>query len=165
LAAEPGEGAFGFLSKLHLRTEVFGGRSGFAGWGFDGDFDEVGAGAAGGGGLGVLAAGSDEFGLGERVGGEDFEDGGEVLVGEVAGLGAEDAADVAAGEAGGPGDVGLVEVATLGLALEDDGEIAHFFWLMCFIICNIAGFATIGNLGGMARDERDGRDLRRSGAR
>jgi hypothetical protein len=88
LTAKPGESAFGLVAQMNLFEFGFLDR-----WGaFEFDFDEGGAWGAGGCGLGVLTAGRDELGLGERVGGEDFQESGEVLIGELMGLAAEEAA-------------------------------------------------------------------------
>lgn len=121
LAAKPGESAFCFLTQVNLFKFWFSGRR----CAFDFDFDQVGAGCADGGGLGVLAPGRDQLGLGKRVGGEDLQQGGEVLVGQLVGLATEQAANITTGEIGPPGDVALVEPAALGLALEGDGEVGH----------------------------------------
>ncbi len=88
---------------------------------FDGDFDEVGAGAD----AYIHAAGDDEFGLGLRVGGENLEHGDEVSIGKFGGLAAEQAADVTFGNAALFGEVALVELASFDAALQGDGEVAH----------------------------------------
>jgi hypothetical protein len=127
LTAQPGESSFCLLTQMNLR------RVGFSCVGllgaFDFDLDEVGARRASGPGFGIHAAGRDQLGLGELVGGEDFQDGGEILIGEVMGSSAEQPTDVALGEAAPPGQVALIEMAALGLALEGDAEVAHFFGL------------------------------------
>ena len=138
LAAEPGKGAFCFLAQANLLKFGFPGRRG----GRELYFDQAGAGSADGGGLGVPAAGGDELGLGERVGGEDFEDGGEVLVGELVRLAAEEAADITTGQTGPPGNVALVELAALGLALEGNAEIAHSNAECGLRIAELPGFMT-----------------------
>ena len=127
LAAQPGEGAFCFLTQMNLRKLRFS-FVGLAG-ALDFDFDQVGAGGAKGAGLGVLTTGGNQLGLGERVGGEDFEDRVEVLIGKLVGVATEQAANITTGEAASAGDVALVELPPLGLTLEGDAEIAHFFGL------------------------------------
>jgi len=123
LASQPGKGSFGFLTQMNLRSLDLA----FLGWpgAFDFDFDQVGARRACGPGLRVQTTGGDQLGLGQLVGGEDLQDGTEVLVGEVVGGSAEQPADVTLGQAGRLGQVALVEVALLGLALEGDAEITH----------------------------------------
>ncbi len=122
LAAEPGEGAFGFGAELDL------GR--FRGLlpcsaEFDFDFDQVGAGCASGAGASVHAASGDDLGLGERVGGEGFQDGQEILVGDVWCFAAVQSADEAFRDAGGAGDIGLSHAAALGLAMKGGAEVGH----------------------------------------
>ena len=123
LTAQPGKGTFCLLTQMKPRQTRFGFLS--RGVAFDFDFDQLSARRAGRSGPGILATGGDQLGLGQLVGGEDLQDGGEVLVGEVVGGSAEQTADVALGQAGPPGQVALVEVALLGLALEGDAEITH----------------------------------------
>jgi hypothetical protein len=96
---------------------------------FDFDFNQLGAGGPSGAGFGVHAPGGDQLSLGELVGGEYLQDRGEVLVGEFVGLAAEKAASMTAGEISAPGDVTLIKVVTLGLALKGNAEIAHLFVL------------------------------------
>ena len=102
-------------------------RLAFVGWYglFEADVNQVGARGASGTGQGVHATRRDELGLGVRVGGEEFEDGNEIVVGELVGLAAEEAADVALGEAASPGEFALVDAAALGLTLKGDAEVAH----------------------------------------
>jgi hypothetical protein len=91
------------------------------------DLDKIGAGGAGGAGgfPGVHAAGGDELGLHQRARGEDGEDGGKILVGEVAGFAAHDAADEASRNGALAGNFTLVELPALCLALEFGAEVAH----------------------------------------
>lgn len=123
LAAEPGEGAFGFLAEFDVR--IFRGwrieDSGLGGGFFDGDLDEFGAGAD----AYIHAAGDDEFGLGLWIGDEHFERGDKVFIGEFGGFAAEQAADVAARDAAGFGEVALVHRTAFDAALKGDGEVAH----------------------------------------
>lgn len=122
LAAQPGEGAFGLLGELNLREvapRFIWRRT------FDPNLDQISAECAEGGGLGVHATCSDELGLGERVGRENFDEGEKVFVRELVEFAAEQSADVALGDAATTGDVALSKAATLGLALEGDAEVAH----------------------------------------
>ena len=126
------------LRRLNL---AFVGRPGA----LDLDFDQVGARA----GARVHAARRDQLGLGERVGREGVENGGEVVVGQVVGLAAEEAADVALGEASPPGEFGLVHAAALDLALKGGAEVAHFFALQV----SFTGFS--GDATGVRSDEHN----------
>ena len=123
LMAQPGKSTLGPLTQMDLRKLGFSllGRAGD----FHFDFDQVGARAARGTGFGIQTAGGDQLGLGQLVGGEESQDGGEVLIGEFVGFTAKQPANIAAREAGPPGDVALIEMTALGLALEGSAEITH----------------------------------------
>jgi len=92
---------------------------------YDFDFDQVGTRSASGACFGIHAAGRNQFGLGELVRRKDFEDGGKVLIGKLVGVTTEQAANIATGETAAAGDVALVELPPLGLALEGNAEVAH----------------------------------------
>jgi hypothetical protein len=74
---------------------------------------------------GVHATGGDQIGLGGRVGGENLQQGYDVVVGEVAGFTAHEAADKAARQTAVASDIGLAEAAEFGLTLEGHAEVAH----------------------------------------
>jgi len=126
LAAQPGEGVFGLLTQMNLLDgpPLLGPlprrRRGRCLW-FNADLDEVRARSD----AGIHAAGGDQFGLGDLVGGKDFEDGDEVLVGEVVRLATEQTADVALGQATRPCEFALIQAAAFGQALEGGAEITH----------------------------------------
>ena len=126
LTSQPGKSSFGFLTQMNLRSLDLA----FLGWpgAFDFDFDQVGPRSASGACLGIHAAGRNQFGLGELVRRKDFEDGGKVLIGKLVGVTTEQAANITTGETAAAGDVALVELPPLGLALEGNAEVAH--WLV-----------------------------------
>ena len=127
LTAQPGKRALGFGTEFNMRERCRGtsgecrGRIGF----LDTDLNQFRAQGVSDTCLYIHAARDDEFRLGLRVGGEGFEQGDKVGVGQVARLAAEQTADVAARNAAGFGEVALVHRATFEAALKGDGEVAH----------------------------------------
>jgi hypothetical protein len=121
LAAEPGEGAFGFLAEGDLRRR--GGRCRGPGWCFEFDFDEVGGGHAGGAGFRIEAACEDEFGLVRALKGA--EEGQEVVIVHSGLLARHNPRDVAAGQAGDSADVQLLDLGLFGGTGEGDAQVAH----------------------------------------
>ena len=71
-----------------------------------------------GGCNGVHTTGGDDFGLGLGIGDKDIQQGGKILIGHVVKFPAEQTADKAARYAALLGDVGLIEPANFGPALE-----------------------------------------------
>ena len=120
LRPQPRKGALGFLREFHGaadgRGSVTGGRLGFA----DFDFHQLGAGTD----ADIHAAGGDEFRLGDRLGGEQFQDGEKVFIGHFAEAGVE-AADVAGRNATEAAEIGLGIAAALAVALDGSGKKTH----------------------------------------
>ena len=135
LAAQPCKGAFCFLTQMDFFKLRFLNRRGAS----DFNFHKSGAWRAGSGGLGVMATRCDEFSLGELVGCKNFENSGEILIRELMRLATEEPANITTRETGHSGNVALIQMATLGLALDGDTEIAHFFAL------RVPGYATFWN--------------------
>lgn len=125
LTAQPGESTLCLFTQMNLRKLCL---ARFCRGGIpDLDLDQIGAGYATRTGhlASVHALSSDQVGLGLRVGGEDVEDGDNVLIGKTVGFTIDEAADETAREAALAADVALVEVVLFGLALEGNAEIAH----------------------------------------
>ena len=123
MAAQPREGALGLGAEFDVGKGVRGSRFEGRGWSafFYADLDEFGAGAD----ADIVAARGDEFRLGLRIGGEDFEDGDKVFIREFGGDATEQAAEVAFGDAALPSEITLVHRAMFDATLQGDGKVAH----------------------------------------
>jgi hypothetical protein len=150
LAAQPRDRALGLRGqrdggeRIRVRIVECGMRSGLSrgrcgGVGIDGDADAVGTGAD----PDVETAGGHQLGLVSRVAAETFQQGDEMVVGQVIGLAGEQPRDMAARQARRAHEIGLAEALKPGQPVEGGGEVAHsasgsWFvvsgsWLLLFI--------------------------------